>query len=484
MTVSGQTRARPPVAAGPARAAADLWTLASSRPAALFLVLSAVFGLLIVALNPPLRGPDEQAHFLRIYGYATGDLVPAHEEGGRQGIHLPPHLYRGYSFFDDAKNTQWQGDGYRYAGIFRNYMRLPAADPQDAPTFVPYQGTEGYSPAAYLPEIAVTLFARALRLDFLPTIYLMRLAALFAATLVIALAIAMTPRLKWAFFAIGMLPAALYGRSVAGADGATVGYSLLIVALCLRAALGLPVARWHRSVWMTLCVLAKPSQLAFILLEFMTAPLRELVRRWAAVLPVVLPGTLLLIAWIVAVDAEMAAWRISDGTGLPAEQFRPGWKLAYMLQHPLQFPTAMLGTLMEHPAGLWRQLIGVLGWLDTPLRSWLYPLLTVTLLLPMIEKLDADRATRLRIAVWCALLIVGYTLAVFLILYMTWTPPANSVVWGVQGRYFVGILPAAAIALAALLDRQLGARTIASAAIAGGVVSAFGCVEAVWRLNW
>jgi hypothetical protein len=34
-----------------------------------FVVFSLVFGLCVIFVMPPLRGPDEIAHFLRIYSY-------------------------------------------------------------------------------------------------------------------------------------------------------------------------------------------------------------------------------------------------------------------------------------------------------------------------------------------------------------------------------------------------------------------------------
>jgi hypothetical protein len=37
------------------------------------------FGSISIFVNPPLRGPDEIAHFLRIYSYARGELLPVTE---------------------------------------------------------------------------------------------------------------------------------------------------------------------------------------------------------------------------------------------------------------------------------------------------------------------------------------------------------------------------------------------------------------------
>jgi hypothetical protein len=63
---------------------------------------------------------------------------------------------------------------------------VPAAIEVGAqPTFVPYAGSEGYSPDAYLPQVAAAITARALDLEFLTTFYLMRFAGLAVTTIVI-----------------------------------------------------------------------------------------------------------------------------------------------------------------------------------------------------------------------------------------------------------------------------------------------------------
>src|ERR1700726_5258609 len=70
-----------------------------SRPAFLFVVLSFAFGLTISVVVPPLRGPDEIAHFLRIYSYARGEFLPATEVNGRKGVLVERELYKQLYFF-------------------------------------------------------------------------------------------------------------------------------------------------------------------------------------------------------------------------------------------------------------------------------------------------------------------------------------------------------------------------------------------------
>src|SRR5215217_5247411 len=72
-----------------------------ANPAAIFVLLSAMFGTAIVAITPPLRGPDETAHFLRAYGIAQGAIIPSQADAqGRKGIFLVPHFYRQFALFE------------------------------------------------------------------------------------------------------------------------------------------------------------------------------------------------------------------------------------------------------------------------------------------------------------------------------------------------------------------------------------------------
>jgi hypothetical protein len=69
-----------------------VWSRLESRPAFVSVFLSFAFGSAISVVVPPLRGPDEIAHFLRIYSYTRGGLLPAAEVDGRKGIFIEREL--------------------------------------------------------------------------------------------------------------------------------------------------------------------------------------------------------------------------------------------------------------------------------------------------------------------------------------------------------------------------------------------------------
>ena len=470
----------------------DALTLARARsrlrdPAVLFALIALLAGALLIAIAPPLRGPDEAQHFLRAYGITQGDLVPRLRDAqGRKGLYVPAHIDRGLKFFEN-KRFAYRTPGFSYWSVFAAHAQespAPSAD-DDRPVFVLYGGAEGYSPIPYLPYAAAIAIGRAAHLDFLTTLYLMRVFGLLAVTAVTALAIALVPRLKWAFLLIALLPASLYSRAVVSADGPSLACAMMAVALILRGVFAPADDRpWQQSLWLALGALTKPPQLALVVLEAMKRPARELPRRWTAVAIVVLPSVILTGLWTLAGSADVAAYRLTDSMNMPAQHFDPVWKLGYMLQEPLLFPRLLVSSFIDYGVPLWHQVIGVLGWLDTPLAGWTYPVLTALLFASFIGPLGTDRATGRRIAFACALAVAGYCFAVFLIFFLVWTALDATQIDGVQGRYFVPALPAVALGTAALVRRGFSQKARARIALAAAVLSCAAAFQAVLRVDW
>ncbi len=433
-----------------------------SWPAIVFALLSLFFGSAIIIVNPPLRGPDEISHFLRIYSYTRGELLPVTEINGRKGIFVEHVLYERLHFFKDSGERfatslqqhkgEWfarsRDEGVRYGQIMAEYHDIIGARDDEAaqtPVFAPFAGTEGYSPVAYAPYILAAAIGRLLSLDLPELLFLMRFLGLVVFTAVTAYAIAVTPALQWAFVLIAMLPVSL--------------------------------------LWMTVCVLAKQPQIVFVLLELMSGRLRELLGRWKSIAIVVLPGVILSPLWVVGVSADVAAWRVREGHDYPVEQFDPLWKLAYMWEHPFHFPLATWTALREWGAPLWPELIGILGWQDIVLRPWTYIVLTALLLLVPLQKLPLG-GTRARVAIMTGFAVLSYFVLVYLIFFLTYTPVASPHVLGVQGRYFVIALPMAAIFMASLINLELPRGVPALVAISGSMIAGVTSVDAVLKAHW
>jgi uncharacterized membrane protein len=235
---------------------------------------------------------------------------------------------------------------------------------------------------------------------------------------------------------------------------------------------------------MTFCALSKQPQIVFVLLELMTSRVRDLRQRWRSVLIVILPSLILSPLWVLAVSAEIGAWRLQNDRYHPPEEFNPVWKLSYMWEHPLHFPLAVWTTFTDWGDRLWPELIGILGWQDIWLRSWIYLVLTVFLLFVAVQRLQLDGVTRVRVAALTGLTVLGYVVVVFLIFFLTYTPLDVDHVRGVQGRYFIIVLPVAAVFVAAMINRELPNGMPSAIAIAGSLLSGTATVEALFQAHW
>ena len=456
-----------------------------SHPATVFAVASTILGTALATVAPPLRGPDETAHFLRAYGIGQGDFFASLADSkGRRGIYLPVSFYQQFNVFESWQSIN-RGENFSYGRVFEQYhdRREGSSEVSSQTLFLAYGGSEGYSPAAYLPQAFAAAVSRIAGLEFLETFYLMRLAGLFGMTAVLAYAIALAPVLKWPFVAIALLPSALYGRAVINADAAALAYSLVLVAIFLRVVVGGPnVNTATRLVFLLLCVLSKPPNIVFVLLEWIRRWLGPRRPFWNLVGPAsVAIGAALL--WTTISSADVAAWRLVELTGANAEQFSPGWKLRHMISNPAAFPRALLGMFTNaDPWEYGRQVVGVLGLFDTVLRPGFYVLIGLLLIATLVSPLG--KGARVACGLVALLTAVSYCFVIFLIFYIVWTPAYADQIWGVQGRYFVPVLSLFAVALAAALNRGPPEQFVALCAITLGLLSGVGSIDAILRADW
>ena len=280
-----------------------------------------------------------------------------------------------------------------------------------------------------------------------------------------------------------MLPAAFYGRSVINADGSALAAAIVVTALWLRGAIcPQRLAPGWQSLWMVLNALTKAPNVTFVLLELRLLKEKRGFRRLVVV---VLPAIAAAAAWTLSSGADTAIWRMVEITGRSPDAFDPSAKLSHMIEHPLHFPLAVLGALdAKSIAELWRQTIGVLGLFDTVLLGWVYPAVSALVLASFFAPLSLARSDRLQISLSAAVTTIAYIAVVYLISYMVFTPSDANRVWGVQGRYFIPILPLVAITLGSLASRGFDERAAAALAIASSVLSGCASVEAILRTDW
>ena len=229
--------------------------------------------------------------------------------------------------------------------------------------------------------------------------------------------------------------------------------------------------------------MTKPTNLAFVLLG-LGIPVSRISGRLGAMRVAMLPAICVALLWTYLSGADTAAWRMVEITGQPPVSFDPVVKLAYWFDHPLHFPAAVSASFQGNFVELWRQMIGVLGMFDTVLPTWVYLTLTVLLAASLVTQQTIEVRARTWIALVAAITAVGYVLAVYLVCYLSFTPLDADVVWGVQGRYFVPLLPLLAVVVACIGHRGPAERIRAAFAVGIAVLSGSASIVAILAADW
>ena len=435
-----------------------------------FLLLSA---LVLSVATPPLQSPDEGSHLGRAYFLANGEFLLNKPEGA---THSGGEIDRGWLAFDKV-----------YAGLrAQPEKKVSAADVALARSarherlrsFYAAPGVGYYFPAIYLPQ-AVALYLGE-RLDFsIHRTYM--LARIFAAVAVVVMLYAALRLYPVNPFALGLLvlPMSLFQLASCSLDA--LSYGVAILALCLFMKiheLRQDAPERYFSGLAALLFLLCSSRLHMLpLLSLLPcAWLYTRRKRHLAISAGVIAG---VFAWTLLAAAMTVDARIAQGAS-------KGAIVLHYVQSPASFFRVLGNTLRstDTVTFYYESFIGILGWLDTPLRSGQYSILLV--LLAVLGGLSVKTGflrEQWRLSLFLAANVLLSVLMVFFAMLTTWTPHPATHIAGVQGRYFLLPLLVLAFALGPAASRasvdEAGRSVVESGrALAGctvlGVFAAYG----------
>lgn len=128
---------------------------------------------------------------------------------------------------------------------------------------------------------------------------------------------------------------------------------------------------------------------------------------------------------------------------------KPTYTMEWILQHPLKTIYIMIYTTAARCYWYYKTMIGSsLGWLNIPVAGWIINGLALCLISTCLsekgnEVITITRKHRLSFTL-CVLLVYLF----FMIGMMIWWTPSDSwIVQGIQGRYFIPVLPLAIFSL-------------------------------------
>ena len=413
-----------------------------------YVLLALIINLVLCLETPPFFTPDEPHHTARVLALGHGEWM-ARVTTEEAGADIDANALQGMNGMDairekaekrptDFLNRAWgpmAGPGPR-----KQQARLAELRWAHRQEFAPFPNTAVYPPVLYLPAVVGWRLGEAADWTIFHSLLLARLLEALVTVAIGWVALSLCCSSRWLLFAYLLLPSALFLNASCAQDPVLLAVAGLLMAVLSRALverreltrgeLGL------MAVLLALCATARPPYLALALLLFLPGLERPKWnglewRRWV--------GPLLACACVVAVSA---AWRhmvlpFGLDTGIGAD---PDEQYGFLREHPLWGAWYVAKGTGAAAVDLARRGLYVVGWNDllapALLRAAVGASWLALLLFAPAWPLRTWRGRGL-LAVATLAPLLGISFAEYII----WTPPGGAVVYGVQPRYWLPVLP-------------------------------------------
>ena len=420
-----------------------------------WLLVALALGLVYATISPPGRVPDEAGHFWHSNGIARGHFAPEHR---RQPdfVQLPVGM----------KTFFWVLGGEKDSLTWKQY-RLARTVPHEPYSLVPTPTyPTHYTPVAYVPPVIAAVIARILGLYPFTEFYLGRAINLIAALALFYAAMRVAPRHANVFLAVALLPMALFEMASWSPDAWTLGLGVLFTAFMLEPPEPTPRNIAAVAITALLLSLSKPAYFLLALLALFRPTPRRIGIAAIAATAVGIP-----IAMSYASYAWYNAWK-----GYPID---PGEQLRCILAAPMRFASLLTRDLTGNGRRYIAEMIGRLGWINVFL-PWAITAMEVTLLaavgLTAAPSLDWKRR------VTSVVIVIGTVVGIVTSQYLTWTVICSDRIDGVQGRYFLPLLPVALMLFSLPAPRwRIGPKTIVAVST---IANLFAFLAVMKRYYW
>lgn len=429
------------------------------KPSWLFPVTLTVLGIFYMFILPPFAAPDEPVHFVSAYRLSNqmmGKQAAADEEFFLTATDKEKEYFaRGGNVLVREQDGREGPDSRVVMESYAMVLRELFTKDTSEGTTVRYEAPMNTTPVVYLPQALGITFARLLHLGFIPLIYMGRLFNLLFFVGLAWLSVRITPFKKELFTAVCLLPMTLHLAASLSYDATIIGLSLVFFSWCFYLAFEKKRIGIKDTVILgILLVLLEPCKIVYlplagICLLIPASKFGEKKRYWISVAAVIaamglaifVTNHVVLSAWVQNTD-NIISWE--------SESASAGYTIQELLKTPYETFLIYYRTLTTQlDYYMTTMLGGFLGNLDTDLAIpdiCLY-LLWGVLIVSSIRKAGDNSPFKPGQKVWIAVLISLSVSLVLLSMLLGWTPKTFTYITGIQGRYFLPILPLALLLL-------------------------------------
>ncbi len=457
----------------------------------MFLVMALSVGLIYMMLLPPYGATDEKQHINQSFNNAARTMG----------------MWWGYEF-TTTETIKRPSDSnpvleeeltsvYSYEELAGGILQLSPDGPYDSQIFATEE-VGGYQLPYFLTS-AVVMAGKFLRLGYVQVLVLGRLANYLFFVLLAYLSVKIVPFGKMIFAAVALLPGTIHVAASFSRDSFTIAMAMLFVALCLRAtSKKTNVPWWELAVLLAVGFLFVPAKIVYapIIIIVLAIKVKNFANKKVMALIKIGVVALALVFSVATGFVIIQQSLFSAGTDqhyqdtvILATQPQQAidtfsaayiddltYTLRFMVNYPGKVATLLVNTAVHNSQSLGQTLVGgTLGNNNLQL-SWLVVIAYYVILVlstqcghnPCVLREKKNMLIYWAAFLACSALVVGAC--------VLWTPVNHLFIYGMQGRYFVPILP-----LFLLLIKPK--RDVIYASMAGKLLFVIGIAQVITSLN-
>ncbi len=416
------------------------------------LLLGFGFGMLSCLINTPGSIPDEPAHASNIYLWSNRLLLFSENEAERNNpvyIQVQSYVRRA-----DAENessymhTETTMDSYRQILQNTNWFYSKSDSQLVNATLIDHS----VIPIVYLPAIIGFTVARLLSLGYYPMLMLARILMLAFYVFAASWSIKKIPVGKMALFITASLPMSLHLAASLSYDAVILALAMMTFSYIVYLAYG-DIERLGVKEWLTILVLSAllaPCKVGVylpIILLLLMVPHAKLggKRQFFWFFMTVAAGA---IASCVLMNLNALSIGVNN-TQLQHYSGGTTYSVQWVINHPTGALRIMMDTLRKNFFSWLNCAVGsLLSWFSIKLSKWVIIGFECCLLLTTLKEEDVPPITPTPLHRLLLLLPVALCNFIFLLgMLVWWTPQGAPLIEGIQGRYFIPLIPLVLLAI-------------------------------------
>ena len=406
-------------------------------PEKALLLIMPLFCLLILITIPVGRGHDEVMHWYKAFEISEGQLMTPIDEENRISIAKLPK---------GVENIVVE----REKGTFKYIDNISLFNEKiDYNEYVPVinQNSSAYCFVQYIPNVIGIFIGKVLTQNQLVIAYITRLSNMVFCIVIMYFSIKKIPFGKNILLALSIIPISIEGFATISPDGITIAMCAMFISYVFYVAFDKNKMCEKKDIILLTIIgaivsLCKIVYMPLIFLVFIIPKEKfsSKANRIKAISTIVSIGVLLNLIWLGF--GSMALLKTNTNTYFDTNESVTLYKVITLLSNPIEYMQKLFYTIGININEYFISLFGgYLEWnemVKLPIVAFMtFVLLILTTLVEKNSKVKVEKYQKIIISS----IITIITLLIFTSLYIQWSGVNLKYIDGVQGRYFLPILP-------------------------------------------